>query len=179
MPLSVALGQTGSTEGAGGALARLCEPWAHAYASSKMLATVVTFGHVASLLMAGGLAVTTDRATLRTLRLAAVERGRHLADLSGVHRLVLGGIALSFVTGVLLFASDVEAFVGSRIFWLKMLMIALLLGNGVAMNRAERTLRGDAAESAPAWTHLRRTALVSIALWYVITLAGVALVNVA
>jgi hypothetical protein len=47
------------------------------------------------------------------------------------------------------------------------------------MNRAERTLRGDAAESAPAWTHLRRTALVSIALWYVITLAGVALVNVA
>ena len=59
-------------------LARLAEPWAHVYADSKTVATIVTFGHIASLLMAGGLAVTTDRATLRALRLAAAERGRHL-----------------------------------------------------------------------------------------------------
>jgi len=89
------------------ALARLFEPWAHLYADSKLIATVVTFGHIASLLMAGGLAVATDRATLRALRLAANERGRHLEDLSGVHRLVVGGLALSLGTGLLLFASDV------------------------------------------------------------------------
>ena len=88
------------------ALARLFEPWAHLYADSKLIATVVTFGHIASLLMAGGLAVATDRATLRALRLAANERGRHLEDLSGVHRLVVGGLALSLGTGLLLFASD-------------------------------------------------------------------------
>ena len=161
------------------ALARLVEPWAHIYADSKTLATLVTFGHIASLLMAGGLAVTTDRATLRALRLAAEERGRHLEDLSGVHRLVVGGLMLSVITGMLLFASDVETFVGSWIFWLKMALICVLLGNGYAMTRAERALRVDASEASPEWQRLRRTALVSVGLWYVITLAGVALVNVA
>lgn len=161
------------------ALARLFEPWAHLYADSKVIATIVTFGHVASLLMAGGLAVATDRATLRALRLAAAERGRHLEDLSGVHRLVVGGLTLSVVTGLLLFASDVETFIGSWIFWLKMAMICVLLANGYSMTRAERALRADAAENSPAWGSLRRTALMSVGLWYAITLAGVALVNVA
>lgn len=161
------------------ALARLLEPWAHLYADSKVLATIVTFGHVASLLMAGGLAVATDRATLRALRLAAAERGRHLEDLGGVHRLVVGGLALSVITGVLLFASDVETFIGSPIFWLKMAMILVLLGNGYTMTRSENALRADAAEASPAWGRLRRAALLSVALWYAITLAGVALVNVA
>lgn len=161
------------------ALARLFEPWAHLYADSKVIATIVTFGHVASLLMAGGLAVATDRATLRALRLAAAERGRHLEDLSGVHRLVVGGLTLSVITGILLFASDVETFIGSWIFWLKMAMICVLLANGYAMTRAERSLRADAAESSPAWGNLRRTALMSMGLWYAITLAGVALTNIA
>src|SRR5436305_6510420 len=94
----------------GSALARLFDPWAHVYADSKVIATIVTFGHIASLLMAGGLAVATDRSTLRALRLAAAERGRHLEELSGVHRWVVGGLSLSVVTGVLLFGSDVETF---------------------------------------------------------------------
>ena len=160
-------------------LARLVEPWAHLYADSKAIATIVTFGHVASLLMAGGLAVATDRATLRALRLAAAERGRHLEELAGVHRLVVGGLALSVVTGILLFASDVETFVGSWIFWLKMGLICVLLTNGYVMTRAEGALRDDADEAAASWVHLRRSALVSVGLWYAITLAGVALVNVA
>jgi hypothetical protein len=160
-------------------LARLVEPWAHLYADSKTVATVVTFGHIASLLMAGGLAVATDRATLRALRLAAAERGRHLEELAGVHRLVVGGLGLSVITGALLFASDVETFVGSWIFWLKMALICVLLANGYVMTRAEGALRADASDAAPAWARLRRSALVSVGLWYVITLAGVALVNVA
>jgi hypothetical protein len=160
-------------------LARLFEPWAHVYADSKVIATMVTFGHVASLLMAGGLAVATDRATLRALRLAAEDRGRHLEELSGVHRLVVGGLSLSVITGLLLFASDADTFIGSWIFWVKMGMICVLLGNGYVMTSAERALRADAAEASPAWWRLRRSALVSVALWYAITLAGVALVNVA
>lgn len=163
--------------GVGASLARLFEPWSHVYASSKIVATLVTFGHVASLLLAGGLAVATDRATLRALRLAAAERGRHLEELAGAHRMVVGGIALSLVTGLLLFAADVESFYASWVFWVKMLMIAVLLANGYVMTEAERVLRADAAEGSPAWGRLRRAALVSMMLWYSITLAGVALVN--
>ena len=165
-------------QNADGVLVRLFEPWAHLYSGSKVVATLVTFAHVASLLMAGGLAVATDRSTLRALRLAAHERGRHLEELAGVHRLVLGGLVLSIVTGALLFASDVETFIASWIFWVKMGMIAVLLANGWAMTRAERALRADAADS-PAWARLRRAALTSVGLWYAITLAGVALVNAA
>src|SRR5215467_10703341 len=126
---------------ASSAMARLLEPWAHAYANSKLLATVVTFTHVASLLLGGGVAIATDRGTLRALRLAAEERGRHLEQLSGVHRMVVGGLALSFVTGVLLFASDADTFAGSWIFWTKLGAVALLLGNGYAMTRAETRLK--------------------------------------
>ena len=169
----------GSSAAATSALTRLLEPWAHVYADSKMIATVVTFGHIASLLMAGGLAVATDRATLRALRLVANERGRHLEELSGIHQLVVGGLVLSVVTGLLLFASDVETFLRSWVFWLKMGLICVLLANGYAMTRAERALREDAAETSPAWQRLRRTAIASVGLWYAITLAGVALANVA
>jgi hypothetical protein len=169
----------GDAVGAKGALARLCEPWAQAYSNSKVLATIVTFGHVASLLMAGGLAVAMDRATLRALRLAAADRDRHLVDLGGIHRIVVGGIALSLLTGLLLFASDVEAFIGSWVFWVKMSMIVMLLVNGFAMTRAERVLRTNAAETSPAWARLRRTAVASMMLWYAITLAGVTLANIA
>lgn len=164
---------------ASGALTRMLEPWAHLYADSKIVAMVVTFGHIASLLMAGGLAVATDRSTLRALRLAASERGRHLDELAGVHRLVVGGLALSVITGLLLFASDVETFIGSWIFWAKMALVVVLLVNGYMMTRAERAVRGDSVGSSPSWAHLRRTALVSVGLWYVITLAGVALANIA
>jgi len=163
----------------GSALARLFEPWAHVYADSKLVATLVTFGHIASLLMAGGLAVATDRATLRAFRVAALERGRHLEDLSGVHRLVIGGLILSVVTGVLLFGSDVETFWASWVFWLKMGVLCVLLGNGYFMTRAEQSLRADAAETSPAWERLRRAALVSVSLWFAITFLGVALTNVA
>jgi hypothetical protein len=165
--------------GAGSALARLCEPWAHVYADSKLVATIVTFGHIASLLLGGGLAVATDRATLRALRIAAVDRGRHLDELSGVHRLVLGGLVLSVLTGVLLFGSDVETFWASWVFWLKMGVLCVLLGNGYVMTKAEESLRADAAEDSPAWVRLRRTARVSLSLWFAITFLGVALMNVA
>lgn len=164
---------------AGGTLARMLEPWAHLYADSKLIPTVVTFGHIASLLMAGGLAVATDRATLRALRQSAAERGRHLDALAGVHRLILMGLTLSMITGILLFASDVETYIGSWIFWGKMGLVVMLLINGYVMTRAERAVRGDMGGSSPSWSHLRRTALVSVGLWYTITLAGVALANIA
>lgn len=161
------------------AIAALARPWANLYGDSKAVATIVTFGHVAALLMAGGLAVATDRGTLRALKLASEERGRHLTDLASVHRLVVAGLALSVITGVLLFASDVETFMVSWIFWVKMALVLLLLVNGLMMTRAERTLAVDASEGAAAWGRLRAAAIASMALWYVITLFGVLLVNAA
>jgi hypothetical protein len=158
------------------ALVRLLEPWSQLYSDSKVLPTVVVFAHIAALVLAGGLAVTLDRATLRAARGSPEIRARHLDDLGAAHRVVLSGLALSAVTGVLLFTSDVETYFTSKIFWTKATMIALLLANGYAMTRTERRIRAADDATAP-WSRLRTTALVSLVLWFAIAFAGVALVN--
>ena len=129
--------------------------------------------------LGGGLALSSDRATLRAVRQAVHDRVQHLEALSHVHRIVVAGLVVTFVSGVLLVLADVKTFWGSVIFWLKMALIAALLVNGFVMTRAEGSLRGEAVrEDDRAWTHLYHTSWVSLVLWYTITLAGVALMNV-
>jgi len=161
------------------ALGDLVKPWADAYSNSKLLATVVTFVHVAGLLFGGGLAVAADRGTLRAMRRDAGLRGSHLEELSAVHRVVLTGLTLSLISGLLLLAADLDTYFGSWIFWTKMGMVALLLANGYLMTRTERMLKASPDPESTAWGKLHRASIVSLALWFAITLAGVALVNAA
>jgi len=158
-------------------LVRLLEPWSHAYGDSKVLPTVIVFGHIAALVFAGGLAVTIDRGTLRAARGSPEAKSQHLVELAAAHRLVLSGLALSAVTGVLMFTADVETFFTSPIFWTKASLIGLLLANGYAMTRAEAAIRSAPRGDLGAWTRLRTTALLSLVLWFAIAFAGVALVN--
>ena len=161
-------------------LVRLSQPWADAYSDSKTLETIVTFVHVGALVAGGGVAIATDRGTLRALRADAPARGYHLEELSVVHRWVLTGLVLATLSGILLFAADVNTFWGSWIFWAKMALIVALLVNGLVMTRAETALRDSGSPDDGAhWARLRTAALTSLVLWLIITLAGVALVNVA
>ena len=160
------------------ALVHFFEPWSTIYADSKLIATMVVFGHVAALMFAGGLAIVLDRGTMRAVR-SVDTRPRHLAELAGAHRVVVSGLALSVVTGLLLFASDVETYFVSWIFWTKMGLIVLLLANGYGMTRTESALRSAPADAEPGWRRMRFAALASLVLWFVIALAGVALVNAA
>lgn len=158
------------------ALVRLLEPWSKLYSDSKLIPTLIVFAHIAALVFAGGLAVTLDRATLRAARGPAEFRWRQLDELAAAHRLVLTGLALSFVTGVLLFTADLETYYVSWIYWTKMALIVVLLVNGYVMTRTEARIRStpNAADDI-GWKRLYRTAAVSMALWFAIALAGVAL----
>lgn len=122
------------------ALARLAEPWNSLYSDSKAVASAVLFLHLVPLLLAGGAAITADRATLRAARGTPEDRARQIRDLARVHTVVLGGLALSFVSGVLLFLSDVDEFLGSPVFWVKLALVGLLLLNGFMMTRTEKSL---------------------------------------
>jgi hypothetical protein len=159
-------------------LVNLFEPWSGIYADSKLIATVVVFGHIASLMFGGGLAIVCDRGTLRAVR-SPDARSRHLAELAGAHRMVIAGLALSAVTGLLLFASDVETYFGSWVYWTKMSLIVLLLLNGWNMTRVEGALRLAPADAEAGWRMMRVAALASLVLWFAIAFMGVALVNAA
>src|SRR6478672_2962882 len=117
------------------------EPWRRLYSHSALVSTLVLFGHIAGLLASGGLALAADRATLRLDLADDTESARHLAELARTNRTVMIALSVSIVSGTLLFLADVELFATSPIFWAKMGVIALLLGNLALMLRVERTLR--------------------------------------
>lgn len=157
-------------------LVRLFEPWAATYGDSNVLPTFVVFGHIAALVFAGGLAVTLDRATLRAARSSPDDRARQIGELAAAHRVVIGGLALSAVTGVLLFTADVETYFGAPLFWTKMTLVAALLVNGYTMTRFEAQTRAPESSDG-AWRSLRRAAIASLVLWFATAFVGVALVN--
>ena len=161
------------------ALVNLLKPWNDYYSHSKAAETVVQFLHIGGLVLAGGLAMSADRGTLRALRIAAADRTHYTRELGAVHRWVLTGLTIVVASGVALLASDIETFFGSWVFWTKMGLVALLLLNGLQMTRIEAALRRDASDASPHWPQLRRTAITSLVLWFVITAFGVTLVNLA
>ena len=160
-------------------LARLVAPWAKFYSHSKVAATVVTFLHIAPIVVGGGLAIALDRAALRLRPDDPSARERHLAERGATHGIVLGALALELLSGVAMLASDLDTFLPSWVFWLKMGLIVALLGNGAYMTRVERTLASEGGGSADQWRRLRGIAITSLVLWLAITFAGVVLTNIA
>lgn len=159
------------------ALVDLLQPWSDYYGHSKLAETIVLLLHVGGLLLGGGIAIASDRLTLHAVSAPLDERIRFRRELAAVHRWVLTGIALIVVSGLALVTSDIESFWGSPIYWAKMALFVALLVNGLSMTRAEGSLERDSSEFAAGWRTLRRTAVVSLGLWFLITALGIALVN--
>jgi hypothetical protein len=155
----------------------MAQPWADLYGDSRAVSIAVTFTHLGGLLIAGGTAIAADRATLST-PVHDTERRRQLDVLAAAHRAVLVALIAVVVSGILLFAADIETYRASPVYWTKMTLVALLLGNGYRMAREERTIRRDGLDAAR-WRRLRNAAVASIALWLLTTLAGVVLVEAA
>jgi len=156
------------------------EPWRDAWGNSVVLSTGVLFVHLAALVLGAGLALAADRNTLRSWRAGPDERARQLAELAGTHRLVQGALGALFGSGVLLFLSDVEEYGSSRVFWVKMGLVTLLLANGYAMTRTEAALRGTDAQHPlleALWRRMRAHSVTSAALWLVTLLAGTILAS--
>ena len=150
---------------------RLLAQWAHLYSDHKAVSEAVTFVHLGGVLLAGGLAVAADRATLRLGR-ARVDGGTStwaLNEIAGVHRLVLLGLAVIFASGLLQTLADLDTFLPSVLYWSKMGLVTVLLGNGwIRLKAEEKVRRGDAA----AWPAYRRTSVASLVLWFTLVLLG-------
>lgn len=160
-------------------LIEMFKPWNDFYSHSKATETLVVFLHIGGLLLAGGLAISADRGTLRGMQRGGDARMHPLKELAAVHRWVITGLTVVVLSGVALLTSDLETFFVSWIFWVKMGLIILLLINGLMMTRAEASLAKDAGDASPHWGVLRRTAATSLTLWFTVVLLGVALANFA
>ena len=160
------------------ALARAVTPWSRLFSHSKAVSAAVLYLHLVPLVIAAGTAFVADRATIRASRLGATERAAQLAALSRIHRTVVGGLTLSFASGVLLFLSDVDNFRSAPAFWSKLVMVALLLTNGFLMTRTEARLRA-AGDDASGWSCMRAISVSSMVLWLATVLNGVVLATYA
>ena len=150
------------------AISQIAQPWASLFNNSRVLSSGVMFAHLSGLVLGGGGAVAADRASLRAVKASATQRASHLNELGLVHRVVIVGLSVTFLSGLLLAAADVETYATLPAFWIKMTLIGLLLGNGLWMQRSERAL----AEGTPAWRRLHVSALVSLVLWFAVLLAS-------
>jgi hypothetical protein len=152
------------------AVPQLLTRWAHFYGHTPVTASV-TYLHLVGILVGGGVAVAADRAALR-LSPATPDWSQELDRLASVHRWVIAGLALIFASGLLMMFAELDRVTTSVVFWTKMGLIALLLGNGYIRMRAEHALRlGRAA----GWGRFRRASLASLMLWLVVLLAGTVL----
>lgn len=149
--------------------------WAALYSGSAVLRTLVSFVHVAGLVSGGGAAVAADRATLKATRRGATVTREQIASIHNTHRIVIIGLAGVIVSGVLLFGADVDTYALSKLFWIKMAMVAALMINGAMLVRVGR---GTPVPDEPMRRKMRWTAAVSLALWFLTTLAGAGLPNI-
>lgn len=150
-------------------LVALVQPWADLYSNNKLVSNAVMFVHLGGLLLGGGGAVAADRDTIRNSRTSEAEQACHLADLRVVHRIVMMGLLVTFLSGLLMLAGDLETLLGLTVFWVKMALIVALLANGFVMTRVERTVRPGAA---PNWPRLRAVSAISLMLWFAIVLVS-------
>jgi hypothetical protein len=161
-------------------LARLAQPWSSLYSNSRAVQTTVTFLHLAGIFLGGGFAIATDRETFVALRAARLSgQIRHLAHIHTIHRPVLVGLVMALGSGFLLLAADVQTFARSPVFWVKMILLGLLLANGYILARTETTLREGEPASPVLWARLRYISAASIALWLGLILAGTVLMSAA
>ena len=156
-------------------LAELAQPWADWFGDHKIAQRGVTWLHISGIMVAGGLAIASDRAALRVLNGTVDDRSRVLRDFSQVHRPILTGLAVVIGSGLLMMLADVEAILPSPVYLTKMGLFAALLFNGWLIQQNERQLALDPSPGNARWKRFKYSAVASIALWLLVALGGVTL----
>ena len=143
----------------------------------KAAALTATYLHIAGVMIGGGFAMASDRAALRVSRGSTEDRAFILREFTFVHRPVIIALTVVVLSGASMLLADVETFLGNPVYYVKMGLFAVLLVNGLLMQRNEKRLATDPSASNIAWGGFRGTAIASIILWLSIALAGVLLTS--
>jgi len=142
-------------------LSQALASWNSYYGNHQALSVAIRYVHLAALLVGGGTALAIDREVFVLRRSTSQVRDATIARLNSAHSLVIGSIVFIVVSGVLMAAADVETYLVSSTFWIKMALVAILLVNGAVLARAGR-------RTAAGGRRLAVVSVVSAILWLVI-----------
>jgi hypothetical protein len=148
-------------------LSNAVESWTAYYGDHRMVSVTVRFVRLGALLVGGGTALFVDRKMLTAPR---SQREAGLQALDASHRVVVPALALVVITGLLMTASDLSTFVNSRLYWVKMGLVGLLLLNGTALLACERKAK---LGSDAGFVGLAAVSGLSLLLWLTILFFGV------
>lgn len=159
----------------------LAEPWQKLYAHSTVVATLVLFGHVAGLLVAGALTFSREAGILRLDLADDDARGHYLRSATPMRAPLAIALGIAMFNGLLLFLADLEAFAVSPVFWTKMLLVVLLLVTLGVASRLDARLFGESDGATEGherlWRRRRTCAWTTAALWFALVLSGSALAS--
>lgn len=172
-------------------LTTLLQPWSDFYSESAYLPTMTVALHVLALFVGGGTALAADRRVLLATPSTPEAYRATANDLHTTHALVIGALVITVLSGVALATSDVGTFWGSKVFWAKMAVFGLLIGNGLFMRRTESRVLVAATtvsvivdQSTPEsgllvpLARLKRSAVVSLVSWCTMVILGVVLSDI-
>lgn len=159
-------------------LVEFAKPWAKFYSKSTPAQNVILFAHLAGLLGGGGLAIAADRSIWKARAAADDIRARVLAEVAVVHRPVIIGLVFAVLSGALMTAADLETYLTSPVWWAKEGAVALLLVNGAWLRSIERAARRTPVVPPAAWAKFTLSSRLSLTLWFLVVLIGVALGNI-
>jgi nitrate reductase gamma subunit len=147
--------------------------WSSYYDKHQAVSVLIRFLHLAAIVLGAGSALITDRRVLGASLRKSVNRDEVFATLRPDHLRVAVCMIVLGITGILMTAADSSTYFASKIFWVKMTLVALLLSNGAAIVLAERRI--GRVGVAIGWRRLAITAGVSVLLWLTILYMGVLL----
>lgn len=117
-----------------------------------------------------GLAIVVGANAVVDLRLLGGAPRIPISSLPALFPIMWWGLALNFMTGLLLFMADATTKSGQRVFYVKLALITLALLVARSVSKGLRQ-QGDATGS-PVATNLRRLAMLSLLLWAGAIVAG-------
>ena len=144
--------------------------WSAMYTDHQAVSVTVRFLHLAGILVGGGTALVADRHLLAAMSRDVTARNAAITLAGASHRIVVPALALMALTGVLMATADLETYLNSRVFWIKMLIVGLLLLNGGGLVLTERAAARTAGDRD--FARLRMASAVSVVLWLSALLAG-------
>jgi hypothetical protein len=137
--------------------------WSSYYGNHQLVSVAIRFLHLSGLVLGAGTGLFADRQVLSAVRAGSQEREAVLTTVNRAHAHVVSWIIVVGSTGILMTAADPATFLVSKLYWVKMTLVALLIANGVAMLYAERRTRQIGIGAG--WPRLVIVSTISAILW--------------